>query len=249
MCDTCAICGWEDDLRGDTTPDVVYGGNCEYSLNDARRNFIDAGTMYRESDRHHAREMRVAGERRCITRLYDHLLPFVRPWAFIAELPRLNATYERLAERKYGKETLRTWRAASTSERRRADREWEVWNTIAGISLPDTARMRMAGPPSLDQLKERLFHTVASESDALLQELLGDCAPELTDRGMLYRCWSLGDRRAWLRPYSETRIGLNFEPEGDGRPEALLPAAEKTTPQEIARRLAAFFGQASAPSA
>jgi len=245
MCDTCMVCGWEDDLRGDSAPDVVFAGNCEYSLNDARRNFLDGGTMYRETDRHYAREMNVAEQRRYIRKLYDDLLPYVHPWAFIAKLPRLNAAYRKLTERKYGKKTVRKWRAASANERRYDDRNWEVWNTIAGISLPQSARLRIAGPPSLEQLKERLFQTVASESDALLRDLLGSAAPELAQRGRTYRCWSLGERTAWLRPYSETRIGLNFEPESDGRPEALLPAADTTTPAEIARRLAEFFGRSS----
>jgi len=52
--DICAICFWEDDGQDSDDSDVVRGGpNSNYSLTEARNNFIKHQTMYRPSDTSH----------------------------------------------------------------------------------------------------------------------------------------------------------------------------------------------------
>lgn len=45
----CALCDWEDDGQGDSNANEIFGGpNWDYSLIEARRNFKENLTMYRE---------------------------------------------------------------------------------------------------------------------------------------------------------------------------------------------------------
>ena len=55
----CPICFWEDDGQDNDDADTVRGGpNHDYSLSEARANFLSHHTMYRPSDElHFAREM------------------------------------------------------------------------------------------------------------------------------------------------------------------------------------------------
>jgi hypothetical protein len=47
----CSICGWEDDGQDDQNADKILGGpNSNYSLTEARMNFITYFTSYRPSD-------------------------------------------------------------------------------------------------------------------------------------------------------------------------------------------------------
>ncbi len=49
--DICPICFWEDDGQDSDDADVIRGGpNHDYSLTEARINFEEFKTMYRESD-------------------------------------------------------------------------------------------------------------------------------------------------------------------------------------------------------
>jgi hypothetical protein len=86
--DICPICYWEDDGQDDETADPVLGGpNSDYSLTEARRNFIDGGTQYRASADAYADEMATAVERRRIVDAYDALLPVVDSRSFVEALP------------------------------------------------------------------------------------------------------------------------------------------------------------------
>lgn len=50
----CSVCGWEDDGQSDSNADEVMGGpNKSYSLSEARKNFKNYMTMYRETDTLH----------------------------------------------------------------------------------------------------------------------------------------------------------------------------------------------------
>jgi hypothetical protein len=47
----CMICGWEDDGQDDPHANEIWGGpNGDYSLSEARKNFIQYLTMYRPGD-------------------------------------------------------------------------------------------------------------------------------------------------------------------------------------------------------
>ncbi len=49
---SCDVCWWEDNGQGDADAEVVRGGpNGDYSLAEARRNFIAYGSMYRPGER------------------------------------------------------------------------------------------------------------------------------------------------------------------------------------------------------
>ena len=248
VCGICAVCAWEDDLHDDATPDAVFGGNAGYSLNAARRNFIESGTKWRPTDAFYEREMKIAAERAAIVRLYDAMLPNVRPWLFIGSLPRLERAYAAVYKRKYGKRTVRKWHDAARHNRRRGDRDWEVRTSVAELSLPLHTHFDRLKPPSIEEHAERLFQTIASETAAHLEQLLGREVPAMVHRGRRYRCWSLDGRDAWLKPYGDAAVGLTFKPQQNGRPEALLAIADKATPEELARRLADFFNERRRPS-
>jgi hypothetical protein len=50
--EACDVCWWKDDGQGDADAEAVRGGpNGDYSLAEARRNFVEYGSMYRAGDR------------------------------------------------------------------------------------------------------------------------------------------------------------------------------------------------------
>lgn len=50
----CPLCNWEDDGQDNYNADIILGGpNSNYSLTEARQNFIIYLTSYRPSDKHH----------------------------------------------------------------------------------------------------------------------------------------------------------------------------------------------------
>jgi hypothetical protein len=52
--ETCLLCNWEDDGQDDQNADKVLGGpNQDYSLTEARQNFIKYLTSYRPTDTYH----------------------------------------------------------------------------------------------------------------------------------------------------------------------------------------------------
>ncbi|HYH98762.1 CPCC family cysteine-rich protein [Hyalangium sp.] len=52
--EVCDVCWWEDNAQDDADAEVVRGGpNGDYSLAEARRNFLEHGSMYRAGDRIH----------------------------------------------------------------------------------------------------------------------------------------------------------------------------------------------------
>lgn len=63
--DICSICCWEDDGQDSDDADIARGGpNKNYSLTEARNNFMEHGAMYRPSDNHHfERTQRDKGKR------------------------------------------------------------------------------------------------------------------------------------------------------------------------------------------
>jgi hypothetical protein len=99
--DICAICRWEDDGQDDNRADEVRGGpNGDYSLSEARRNFIDHRTSHRAGDNagfQHAQ--RTFDERLGLIEAYDALLPAVGAAAFIDALPRILRAQRRWDER------------------------------------------------------------------------------------------------------------------------------------------------------
>lgn len=66
--DICPICFWEDDGQDSDDSDIVRGGpNHDYSLSEARNNFIKHHTMYRPSDiKPFARETAAIGFKRAM---------------------------------------------------------------------------------------------------------------------------------------------------------------------------------------
>jgi hypothetical protein len=50
--DICEICSWEDDGQSDLDADAITGGPIgDYSLTEARRNFLSSGVMFRPGHR------------------------------------------------------------------------------------------------------------------------------------------------------------------------------------------------------
>lgn len=236
--DVCTICGWVDDGHDDgTAAQIDAGPNGDYSLAQARRNFIERQTMYRGSDRRQEQDTSVVEARERLIEAYDSLLPLNEPWAFIGALPRITALKTRLDETRFGEQKVRTRHADETHASRQADREWEIWRCIA-----DAARSRTA-PTTADPREYRAFQKLVSEVTQNLELSLGPAAPTVAHRGLWYRCWSSGARSAWVRPFGRS-LGVEFEPSDDARPAALFPQDDDAS-ERIATCIAAFFGDRS----
>jgi hypothetical protein len=78
--DICSLCGWEDDGQDDAEnappgcfpPEEVAGGpNLDYSLSEARENFVQYVTMYRPTDRDFEHERAQTNVKRRIAEAYD----------------------------------------------------------------------------------------------------------------------------------------------------------------------------------
>lgn len=241
--DVCAICRWADDGQDDENANDIAGGpNGDYSLTQARHNFVERRSKYRASDPLCELAEESAAERDRLAEAYDSLLPGVDPWAFIGALPRLNALKTALDERRFGKQRVETWRADETHERRQPDREWEIWHSLSTLGAP-TIRGRPSPRSPADLRTYRSLQASLSEISDRIESLLGAAAPTVAHRGLWYRCWSSGERAAWVRAFGSRRLGIELEPAIDGRPDALFSAEDDETPEKIARRIAAYFGR------
>lgn len=236
-CADCAICDWESDNFGDTRAAEVCGANNPYSLLDARRNFIDGHTKSCLPDPRYQRAMEHASERERIIEAYDALLPDVHPWAFIGVLPRLNALYAALRERRFPNRNERKRRNADRSSDPVHDRE--VWESVARGRLPFTA-MR-SGLPSGVGRKKLLFRTTVAEVAARFEALLDRNVPPVEDSGTWYHRWSADGRSVCIRASS---IGsLTIDVTSDDGEHASFDPANAGTAEEIARHLAAVFSR------
>ena len=246
--DTCEICFWDDDGQDDPDADEVFGGpNSDYSLSEARRNFIDGRTHYRPSDPQFARETASAAERVRLIAGYDELLPDVFPWSFIGALPRIDELSTALSERRFGARKVRRWRRAKLDDRRRADHEWEVWCAVAQGTLRP---WRPFQPPTVHSHDAAVIETVASRIDALLRARLVNDAPELVHRRRgVYYAWSRDDRETWLTRYDGTgKLRLTFEPYDAGTlPEPMFEIADANLAQAIAAAIAEHFAPKRMP--
>jgi hypothetical protein len=241
----CRLCGWLDDGQDDPDSDRLGFVNQDYSLTEARRNFIDGHTMYRTTDEQYVVETQAAGERDLLIAAYDALLPDVHPWSFIGALKHIDALGEALRERKLGRRKARLQRDAGEDERRRADHDWEVWRNLAAGTL---WRAQDWAPPSVLDGLSRTFERIASRATTLLEGQLECNAPFVAHRSSAFRCWCLGDRSAWLLHYvTETKVGLLFSPSDEDTNDQTFPVDDGRTPEAIARRLAEFFGKPTAP--
>jgi hypothetical protein len=238
----CKLCSWEDDGQDDADADEVRGGpNSDYSLTEARRNFIDGRTKYRNSDAGYSREAKTLTQRNQIIAAYEALLPDVHPWSFIAALPQIGALETSLHEQQYGKRNVLKWRAAAQSESRRADREWEIWRAVAIGTLPRQGWWL----PSIENHEQRRVQSIARRSTELVEERLGSAAPVVTHRGRNYCCWSLDERSAWLTHHTEGKIGLSLDPYVEGRREPIFSMDDELTPDKMAQYLVEYFGEAA----
>ena len=234
--DICSLCGWEDDDQDDATADEVWGGpNRDYSLTEARRNFIDSRTQYRPSDDAFLRAQQVAVERERVIEAYDALLPDVQPWSFIGEIRRIAELTEEFQERSYGS-LIGTWRAADTEGARRAD-QWLLWSALKAGALP----RQDWRPPNLDRKDERAFQATVRRVSDRIREQLGPTAPPVIDRGAGHRLWGAGDRSAELA-IEDSNAVLTLEVAVDRSSYPLCSLADERTAEEIARRLTTFFG-------
>jgi hypothetical protein len=247
--DICDLCWWQDDGQDDASADDVAGGpNSDYSLTEARQNFAAHQTKYRASDKRVPSRAKAAVERARVIAAYDALLPDVHPWSFIAALPRINELYEALREREFGKRTVRQWRAAAGDERRRADREWEIWRALAAATL-QTWR-RGWEPPSVSSHRALTFRGFVGQVDERLAKRLGRDALVLTHRGADYCSWSRDEYDVWMTHQGpEAEVRLMFEPYAADRADQLVSLVDVNAGAEaVAGRVAEFF-EASAAKA
>lgn len=96
--DYCAACDWEDDCSDDPNADEVSRGNGGVTLNQARKNVLENGTMFCHADArwmHPSSYDRVLGEKACAHRkalfeLLDGLMELNDPEAISCHWERIN---------------------------------------------------------------------------------------------------------------------------------------------------------------
>ena len=127
----CSLCGWEDDGQDDAPTDcfvadeIAGGPNSDYSLTEARYNFVNYRQQYRPSDvRLFARYVATWPSRERIIRAYEALLPEADPVTYIDALPNINRLYKRLYEVAFekpypGKPKTREWYAGLRAREKR----------------------------------------------------------------------------------------------------------------------------------
>jgi len=92
--DICVICGWEDDGQDDESgSDEIWGGpNYDYSLTEARANFVKYGHQYRPIDMiRFDRESRDQDNRTAMVATFESILPKPSVDDYLAILPRISA--------------------------------------------------------------------------------------------------------------------------------------------------------------
>jgi hypothetical protein len=239
--DTCPICSWEDDGQDDADADDVRGGpNSDYSLTEARLNFASHRTQYRAEDRSRFdQEAKTASERRAIVAAYDALLPDLRPWTFISALARMNELHVVLHERRFGKRRVRRWRAIEGDERRRADRDWEVWTALFSGIFPRW--LRFEAPPTIRSQRSRRFDRFAERVwRRLLKQPGRNALVTKHHRRGSYVCWSSLDREVWLTHGSDD-VRVTCEPYSEERLEPTFRLADDDEVERAAGFIGAYF--------
>lgn len=215
--DICPLCCWEDDGQDDDAADAVWGGpNADYSLTEARRNFMEHRTQYRPGDGGFEREAATRSFRERIVAAYDALLPAVHPWDFIAALPGIERLYDEQWSAEFGARAQRQ-HSAGEFERLRRHREWEAWSMICRRSLPSYTRSD--GSPILRAERERVFAQFLRAVRTRLDQLARDRAKAFPQPRVVGDCasWSISDER-WVelvQYYALPRAAVVLHPARD----------------------------------
>lgn len=212
--DICPLCSWEDDGQDDDAADAVWGGpNSDYSLTEARRNFIDYRAKYRPGDDRFERAAATRPHRERIIAAYDALLPAVHAWQFVDALPEIERLHDESMREQFGPSTETEISAGELANRLR-HREWAAWSMIARRSLAPHDRWQ--GSPILRAERERVFAEFVRAVRACLDELARERGTTFPQPHVVGDCasWSISDER-WVEVvqyYGKTQAAVVFHP-------------------------------------
>jgi hypothetical protein len=248
MFDICCLCGWEDDGQDDRNADAVRGGpNSDYSLTEARRNFIDYRTQYRPADTgRFEREMPTRAVRTELIAVFDALLPIVHPWTFIAALPDIERLERTIYEIKFGKKPRSIVpRDPSVVKREQEYHMWNVWELLARTTLAPWRHSIFDEVPPIEQDKDRAFDAFARAVDARLREIVGERGGTAPERLSCFRAtteWVRDEREARLSQFvGHASIGLAFWPAPDDAT-VYYRYDDADATGDAAERIACYFG-------
>ncbi|MDQ6944442.1 MAG: hypothetical protein M3169_18235 [Candidatus Eremiobacteraeota bacterium] len=215
--DICCLCNWEDDGQDDADADNVRGGpNSDYSLTEARANFVEYRTQYRPSDvRRFARATPTYEARSALIAAFDALLPAVHPWEFIAAMPEIERLDRSIYEIQFGKPEREPPPDPAAEKLRGTYREWDAWATLAAKSLAPWRRGWTQPPPA----RRAKDHALAALVNAISLRLhsLGTrdvVMPERVDFFSGVTEWVRGERSATLCRYDgDGKVGLTLWPD------------------------------------
>jgi cysteine-rich CPCC protein len=244
--DICCLCNWQDDGQDDANADVVRGGpNADYSLTEARGNFVEYRTQYRPSDvPRFARAAPTYEARSALVAAFEALLPVVHPWEFIAAMPEIERLDRSVYEIQFGKRERERPPDPAAEKRRGEYRAWDAWATLEAKSLAPWRR-GWTQPPPARRAKDRALTALVNAISMRLCQLAGGGDVVMPDRVDFFPGvteWVRGEQSATLCRYDEDgKVGLTLEPEPGYEHIRFYHLDDADVVEDAAARLARHF--------
>ncbi len=244
--DICCLCNWQDDGQDDADADNVRGGpNHDYSLTEARRNFVEYRTQYRPSHvQAFARATPTYEARTALIAAFDALLPAVHPWEFIAAMPEIERLDRSIFEIQFGKREGERAPESAAEKLRGEYRVWDAWATLAAKSLAPW-RHGWTQPPPARRAKDRALTALVNAITSRLHSLAGGqgvVMPERVDFFSGVTQWVRGEQSATLCRYNEDgMVGLTLDPEPGYEHLRFYHLDDDDVVEDAASRLARHF--------
>ncbi|MEA2785854.1 MAG: hypothetical protein QOF71_1958 [Candidatus Eremiobacteraeota bacterium] len=241
----CCLCGWEDDGQDDHNADNVAGGpNADYSLTEARGNFVEYRTQYRPSDvQRFSRAAPTYEARSALIAAFDALLPAVRPWKFIAAMPEIERLDTSIYEIQFGKRERQRPADPAAEKLRGEYRTWDAWAALEAKSLPPWRRGSQ--PPPARRAKDRAVAALVNAISLQLQSLAGlrdIVMPERLEFFSGITEWVRGEQSATLCRYdTDDKVGLTLWPEPGYEHIRFYHLDDENIVEDAAARLARHF--------
>jgi cysteine-rich CPCC protein len=244
--DICCLCNWEDDGQDDADADNVRGGpNHDYSLTEARGNFVEYRTQYRPSDvRGFARATPTYEARTALIAAFDALLPAVHPWEFIAAMPEIERLDRSIYEIQFGKREGERALDPAAEKLRGEYRAWDAWATLAAKSLAPWRRGWTQPPPARRAKDHALAALVNAISSRLrsLDEGRDVVMPERLDFFYGVTEWVRGEQSATLCRYDgDGKVGLTLWPDPGYEHVRFYQLDDEEAVEDAVARLAGHF--------
>jgi hypothetical protein len=243
--DVCCLCNWQDDGQDDHDADNVRGGpNADYSLTEARSNFVEHRTQYRPSDvSRFAHATPTYEARSALIAAFDALLPAVHPWEFIAAMPEIERLDRSIYEIQFGKRERERPPDPAAEKLRAEYRTWDAWAALEARSLAPWRRGTQ--PPPARRAKDHAFTALVNAISSRLRSLASvphAVMPERLDFFAGVTQWVRGEQSATLCRYdTDDKVGLTLWPEPGFEHLRFYHLDDADVVEDAAARLARHF--------